>query len=299
MNKLNLTLIATAFTLFLMSCSSADKSFDASGSFESVETLISSESMGVIKALQLVEGESLEAGQYLGYVDSLQLSLKKQQLEAQIDAILSRKPNISVQMASFQEQLKTAEKEQIRITNLVAANAATTKQLDDVNAQIEVIKRQIAAQRSSLEISTESLKRETQPLRIQIEQLEDQLLKTRIINPIAGTVLTKYAEVNEMTSPGKPIYKIADLSNMILRVYITGEQLPQIKLNQSITVKTDDGKGGMFEDKGIITWISSKAEFTPKTIQTKDERANMVYAVKVAVKNTGRYKIGMYGEVKW
>ena len=150
-----------------------------------------------------------------------------------------------------------------------------------------------------MDISTESINSDVLPLQVQVEQLNDQLAKCKIINPANGTVLTKYAEANEMTATGKPLYKIADLSNIILRAYITGDQLPQIKLNQKVKVLTDDGRGSYKKTEGTIIWINDKAEFTPKTIQTKNERANMVYAIKVRVKNDGTYKIGMYGEIKF
>ena len=225
--------------------------------------------------------------------------LKKKQLLAQTKATASRKPNVSAQLAALQSQLATAQKEKVRITNLVNGDAAPQKQLDDINAQIDVLKKQIEAQKSSLDISTESINSDVLPLQVQVEQLNDQLAKCKIINPANGTVLTKYAEANEMTATGKPLYKIADLSNIILRAYITGDQLTQVKLNQTVKVLTDDGKGGYKETEGTISWINDKAEFTPKTIQTKNERANMVYAIKVKVKNDGTYKIGMYGEIKF
>jgi len=298
MKKISLIISTTAF-IALTSCSSDKKNFDASGSFEAEETIISAEATGTIKQLTIEEGQILKAGENIGYIDSIQLYLKKKQLEAQITAVLSKKPNVSVQLASLDEQLKTSEKEQKRIANLVKADAATTKQLDDINGSIEVIKRQIDAQKSSLSITSEGIGKESLPLQVQIEQLNDQLQKCKIINSVNGTVLTKYAEANEMASQGKPLYKIADLSNIILRAYISGNQLPQIKLNQTVKVNTDDGNGGFKQTDGTVIWINDKAEFTPKTIQTKDERANMVYAIKVKVKNDGTYKIGMYGEIKF
>lgn len=298
-NKVQQMMLFFSFILMLNACKNKNEEFDASGSFEAEETIISSEASGTIIELKIEEGKDLKAGEQIGSIDSNQLYLKKKQLVAQINALLGKKPNVSVQLASLQEQLKSAEKEQKRFSNLVKADAATQKQLDDINAQIEVIKSQIEAQKSTLEISTEGISNDAMPLYVQIEQLNDQLEKCRIMNPINGTVLTKYAEQNEVTMTGKPLYKIANLSDMILRVYVSGNQLPQIKLNQKIKVLTDDGKGRMKEAPGEITWISDKAEFTPKTIQTKDERANMVYAVKVKVKNDGAYKIGMYGEVKF
>ena len=283
--------------LLLAACSNNQKNYDASGSFEAEEVIISAEANGTIKSLQIEEGQILKAGENIGYIDSLQLYLKKKQLAAQINAVLSKKPNIAVQVASLEAQLLTAEKEQQRISKLVKADAATTKQLDDINANIEVLKKQLAAQKSTLAITSEGINQETTPITLQIEQLNDQLQKCQIINPINGTVLTKYASGNEMAAVGKPLYKIADLSTMILRVYISGNQLAQIKLNQIVKVKTDDGGGGLKEAQGQVIWINDKAEFTPKTIQTKDERANLVYAVKVKVKNDGSYKIGMYGEI--
>jgi HlyD family secretion protein len=299
MYKIKTIALVAGIATMLTACNDKKVSFDASGSFEAEETIISSEATGTIKRLEIEEGQTLEAGQNIGYIDSLQLYLKKKQLEAQVIAVLGKKPNISVQLSALQTQLKTAEKERTRVANLVKGDAATPKQLDDINAQIEVLKKQIEAQQSTLSISSEGLGKDVVPLQVQIEQLNDQLAKCSIINPTNGTVLAKYAEANEMTAAGKPLYKIADLSNIILRAYITGNQLPQVKLNQQVKVLTDDGKGGYKETQGTIIWINSKAEFTPKTIQTKDERANMVYAIKVKVKNDGAYKVGMYGEIKF
>lgn len=282
----------------LTSCNKNKSNFDASGSFEAEETIISSEAIGTIKQFNIEEGQVLKKGEFIGYIDTTQLYLKKKQLESQIKAMLSKKPNLSVQISAMQSQLATAENEKIRISNLIKGDAATPKQLDDINASIDVIKKQIEAQKSSLNIAIEGLGKDASSMLVQIEQLNDQLAKCKIINPKEGTVLTKYSEVNEMAATGKALYKIADLSNIILRVYITGNQLPMIKLNQMVKVYTDDGNGNFNETEGIITWINDKAEFTPKTIQTKDERANMVYAMKVKVKNEGTFKIGMYGEIK-
>ena len=299
MYKIRIITLLTAVTALLTACNDNKVSFDASGSFEAEETIISSEATGTIKQFNIEEGQTLGAGQEIGYIDSLQLYLKKKQLEAQVTAILGKKPNIPIQLSALQEQLKTTEKERTRVANLVKGDAATPKQLDDINAQIEVLKKQIEAQQSTLSISSEGLSKDIVPLQVQVEQLNDQLAKCKIINPANGTVLAKYAEANEMTTTGKPLYKIADLSNIILRAYITSNQLTQIKLNQKVKVLTDDGKGGYKETEGTVTWINDKAEFTPKTIQTKDERANMVYAVKIKVKNDGSYKVGMYGEIKF
>ncbi|MBK6283131.1 MAG: HlyD family efflux transporter periplasmic adaptor subunit [Draconibacterium sp.] len=296
MRKIIEIIVFTGFVLFALSCKN-EKTFDASGSFEAVEVIISAEASGVLKAFDIEESQILQTGQLIGYIDSTQLYLKKKQLETQIAALLAKKPNIPVQLSVLYEQLKTAETEQQRVSSLVKSEAATTKQLDDINAQIEIIKKQIDAQKSTLYISSEGINKDILPLQVQVEQLNDQLLKCKIINPIKGTVLTKYAEQNEMAVTGKALYKIADLSTIILRVYISSNQLAQVKLNQKVKVHTDDGSGGFSEKEGTITWISDKAEFTPKTIQTKEERANMVYAIKITMPNDGVYKIGMYGEV--
>ena len=289
-----LSVVITAST-----CQKAKKSFDASGSFEAEEYIISAEASGVIRELNLNEGQYLDADSVVGYVDSTQLFLRKKQLLAQINAILSKKPDVSIQLAALYEQLKNAEKEKERTQKLIQGDAATKKQLDDIQATIDILKKQIDAQKSSLSISTEGINQETLPLHIQIEQIEDQLAKCKIINPINGTVLNKYAKAHEITAVGKPLYKIADISTIVLRAYISGSQLPEISLNQQVTILTDNEKGGYNEDFGTITWISDKAEFTPKTIQTKEERTNAVYAIKISVKNNGRYKIGMYGEIKF
>lgn len=288
-------LLSMSFT----ACNNKEDTYDASGTFEAIETIVSAEASGAIKVLSIEEGQTLQSGQEVGYIDSTQLFLKKKQLEAQARAVLSRKPDIAAQTAALQEQLIQAEREQRRITNLVKADAATPKQLDDANTQIAVIKRQIAAQQSTLSITATSLEEEAGPIAVQIQQINDQLNKCRIINEVNGTVLTKYAEVNEVTSAGKPIYKIAELNAIILRAYITGDQIGHIKTRQQVKVLVDDAKDVYKTYTGTIEWISNKAEFTPKTIQTKDERANLVYAIKIRVKNDGFLKIGMYGDVKF
>jgi HlyD family secretion protein len=284
-------------TVIMASCNGDDRSFDASGTFEAVEVIVSSEVSGTIRQFDAVEGKSVEKGETLGWIDSTQLYLKKKQLLAQVDAILSRRPNMAAQLASYQVQLKAAQREQQRVLNLYKAEAATQKQVDDVNAQVAVIERQMEAHRSSLDISSQGLISETLPLTAQVEQIDDQLQKSHIINPMDGIILTQYAEAYEIVTPGKPLYKVADLTDLELRAYITGNQLPSIKLNQTVKVIVDAGDMDYKEYDGVITWISSKAEFTPKTIQTKEERADLVYAVKVRVRNDGYLKIGMYGEV--
>lgn len=276
-----------------------ERQFDATGSFEADEYIISAEGMGTIKMLQIEEGKTIQENEIIGYIDTIQLHLKREQIDAQIKAVLSRKPNIAVQIASVEEQLNGVKKEQQRFTRLVQNEAATPKQLDDINTQYQVLKKQLDALYSSLEINAEGLSNESVPLRIQKEQLDDQINKCIIVNPIKGTILSQYAKVNEIATTGKPLYKIADLSNIILRVYISGDQLSKVKLNQKVKVFTDAGDGKFKETEGTITWISDKSEFTPKTIQTKNERANLVYAIKVKVVNDGSYKIGMYGEINF
>lgn len=296
MNKLTLI---TVMTLILTSCNKNKKDYDASGTFEAIETIVSSEANGILKELSIEEGQSLEKGQFIGYVDSLQLHLKRKQLLAQIKALLSKRPDIEAQVAALKEQLKQAEKEQKRFSSLLKAEAATQKQVDDITTQIAVLKKQIEGQESALGITSNGINEETSPLKIQIEQLDDQLAKCRLLNPVKGTVLVKYAEANEMTMIGKPLYKLADLSAIILRAYITGDQLSQIKTGQAVKVLVDAQEGQYKEYEGVLEWVSDKAEFTPKTIQTKDERANLVYALKIKMKNDGFLKIGMYGEVKF
>lgn len=298
MKLIKITLGILIMMVIATSCKE-ERQFDATGSFEADEYIISAEGMGTIKMLQIEEGKTIQENEIIGYIDTIQLHLKREQIDAQIKAVLSRKPNIAVQIASLEEQLNGVKKEQQRFTRLVQNEAATPKQLDDINTQYQVLKKQLDALYSSLEINTEGLSNESVPLRIQKEQLDDQINKCIIVNPIKGTILSQYAKVNEIATTGKPLYKIADLSNIILRVYISGDQLPKIKLNQKVKVFSDAGDGKFKETEGIITWISDKSEFTPKTVQTKNERANLVYAIKIKVVNDGSYKIGMYGEINF
>jgi HlyD family secretion protein len=296
----------------IAACNNGNGDYDASGTFETTESIISAEASGIIRQFDIEEGQVLKAGQYIGYIDSVQLYLKKKQLESQVRSLLSKTPDVATQVNAYKKQLAVTQTrlnaqlvEKRRIENLLKADAATPKQLDDITAvtdalqkELEVIKSQEAAQSSILNTQTSGLVSETLPLKVQIEQINDQLANSRIINEVNGTVLTKYAEANEMASNGKPLYKIADLSTLILRAYISGNQLSSVKLNQTVNVLVDDANGKSKEYPGIIEWISDKAEFTPKTIQTKDERANLVYAVKIRVKNDGFLKIGMYADVK-
>lgn len=290
--------ILLAIALGISACGNNNGEIDASGTFEATETIVPAEANGVIKMFDIAEGQTLQAGQKIGYIDTVQLYLKKKQLQAQVKTTLSQKPDIAKQLASLETQLKAAEREQARISNLLKSDAATPKQLDDANTALESVKKQIDALYSSLSIQSNNISQQVNPLLVQIEQTNDQLAKCRIVNAVNGTVLTKYVETNEMATAGKPLYKIADLSTMVLRAYVTGDQFAVLKLNQQVTVLVDSADNQYKEYPGTIEWISNKAEFTPKTIQTKDERANLVYAIKVRVKNDGLLKIGMYADVK-
>lgn len=295
MKRLRNVLIGFSSTVLLVSCNSSKSDFDASGVFEATEVIVSSECSGKIYDFSIQEGQEIKAGEMIGFIDTVQLYLRKMQLIANVKAVQSRRPDIKTQIAAITEQISAATVEKDRIHSLLKANAANKKQLDDINAQIAVLNKQLEAQKSALSITNKGINEEISALEIQIAQVEDLLQKCRIINPIDGTVLAKYAEQSEITAPGKALYKIADTKNMILRAYITSGQLTQCKLGQKVKVKADYGDKGYKDYQGTISWISSKSEFTPKTIQTRDERANLVYAVKVAVSNDGYIKIGMYG----
>ncbi|NCB67376.1 MAG: HlyD family efflux transporter periplasmic adaptor subunit [Bacteroidia bacterium] len=292
-------IFTTAFIVLLfISCGKTDSDFDAAGSFETTEILVSAEAQGRIMQFDIEEGQSVTENQIVGYIDSTQLFLKKEQLIASQKGLQSRRPDIRKQMAVLEQQIATAKTEKKRVENLLKANAATAKQLDDVNAQIAVLEKQLAASKTTLESTDEGMSSDNKALDIQIQQLEDQLAKCRIVSPATGVVLTKYAEKGELAGAGKALFKVANIDNMILRAYITNEQLTQIKIGQKVTVTADFGEEQK-QYEGTISWVSAKSEFTPKTIQTRDERANLVYAIKVSVKNDGYLKIGMYGNVRF
>ena len=296
MKRLNsYTLIATAL-LSLAACNRGDGDFDATGTFEATEILVSSEANGKIMELNIEEGDRLDAGALIGYVDNTQLYLKKMQLSAGLRSVDIRKPDIRKQIAALEQQIATARTEQQRMENLVKAKAGNQKQVDDIVNNIKYLQKQLDAQYSTLNKTTGGADAEAEGILYQIMQLDDQLQKSRIVNPQAGTVLVKYAEPGEVTAAGKPLYKIADTDLLYLRAYITSDQLSTLKQGQTVRVFADYGENDRREYPGTITWISDKSEFTPKGIQTKDERANLVYAIKIAVKNDGYLKIGQYGE---
>ena len=298
--KLKLLFYIGLGALLFASCSNKDGDYDASGAFEATEIIVSSEASGKIEYLNIMEGQQLEKGQQVGLIDTTQLYLQKMNLLSNIKGVRSQQPNIAAQTASIKEQITTLAREKQRTINLIEANAATQKQLDDINGQIEVLQKQLSASESTLQKSSQNITAQSSSMDIQIEQIEDRLKKSIITSPITGTVLNKYAEEGELANMGTPLFKIADINNMILRVYVTNDQLSNIKLNNKVQVIVNNSKDSdsnrVYE--GTVTWISDKSEFTPKTIQTKNERANLVYAMKVSVKNDGYLKIGMYGEVK-
>lgn len=288
-----------SFCVLLTSCNSNKNNHDASGTFEAVETIVSSEASGKILEFNLDEGDELKQGARIGYIDSTQLHLQRLQLIQNKKAILSSTPDSKTQIEVLQKELENAQSDKKRIENLVKGEVASQKQLDDINTKIAVLQSKISALKSELGTRTSTIHEQSNTVNVQLAQITDQLRKCTIINPINGTVLTKYAEANEMAPAGKPLYKIADLSTLILRAYVTGNQFANLKLNQKVTVLIDSSKNEYKEYEGVIEWISNKAEFTPKTIQTKEERANLVYAVKIRVKNDGLLKIGMYADVKF
>ena len=300
MKQINLLFIGLAIVL-LSACSGSDGDYDASGSFEATEIIVSSESSGKIESLTLIEGQQLEKGEQVGLIDTTQLYLQKLNLIANADGVRIQQPDIAAQTASIKEQIGKLQHEKQRTTNLIKANAATQKQLDDINSQIEVLQKQLSATESTLSKSSKNIEAQNVGMQILIEQIEDRLKKSVIKSPIRGTVLNKYAEEGELAGMGTPLFKVANIDNMTLRVYVTNDQLSDVKLNDKVQVYVDQGdeSGNKKAYEGVVTWISDKSEFTPKTIQTKNERANLVYAMKVTVRNDGYLKIGMYGEVSF
>jgi len=299
MNRKNLTIQLLALSTLFLSCKNNGLKNNASGTFEATETVISAEVAGKIMAFDIDEGDVLAAGQTIGYIDSTQLYLSKLQLQQNQKAILSGRPDTKVQLEALQKELDNALSDKQRIENLVKGNVASQKQLDDANTRIAILQSRIAATKSSLTTTTSTINEQSNTVAIQLASVEDQLHKCRILNPVNGTVLTKYANAFEVTAPGKPLYKIADLTEMYLRAYITADQFGKAKIGDKVKVSIDAAEGTTKEYEGIVEWISNKSEFTPKTIQTKDERANLVYAIKIKVPNDGLIKIGMYGEVKF
>jgi len=291
MNKIYLMCVGLLF--LLSSCSNKERVSDAFGNFEAVETIVSAEATGKLVDFNIEEGQTIDAGYVAGRIDIDQLNLKRMQIEAQKNTTKTKFKNVFAQINVLQEQKKTALVEKNRIEKLLKNEAATKKQLEDINGSIDVINKQISTIETQNNTTTEELK----GLDVQLRQIDDQIDKSSVVNPVKGTVLMKLAEKSEVVNYGKPLYKIADLNVLELRVYVSGSQLPDVKIGGKVKVLIDKGKNDFREMEGAVSWISSKAEFTPKIIQTKEERVNLVYAVKVRVANDGSLKIGMPGEV--
>ena len=287
-----------AAAALLVGCGKKDKDYDATGTFEATEVTVSAEQTGKLMMFDITEGDKIEAGRQVGLIDTVQLYLKARQMGATKLVYSAQKPETQKQIAATHQQIIKARQEVNRYTQLVKEDAANRKLLDDAKSQLLVLEHQLEAQTSSLNTSTRSLNAQMGTVDVEKLQIADQLQKCHILSPISGTVLDKYAEPGEFATIGKPLFKIADTDNMYLRAYITSDQLRSVKIGQQVKVFSDYGGGNRKEYRGTVTWISSKSEFTPKTILTNDERADLVYAIKIAVKNDSYIKIGMYGEVK-
>lgn len=286
-----------AVAMLCTACKDDEVKYDATGMFETTEVIVSAKGTGELVTFTAEEGEQVKAGQMLGCIDTLQLHFKKQQLLSTISATESKRLSASRQVAAVQQQITNLQRERTRFAQLVKENAANQKQVDDIDYQISVLQRQIAATTEQIGSNNNSLTGQKGSIVAQIAQLDDQSRNAIVTSPIEGTILTKYAEQGEFASPGKPLFKVANVGDMKLRAYVTADQLTRLKLGQQVRVFADQGKADRKEYKGRLVWISDKAEFTPKTIQTRDERANLVYAVKVAVQSDGLIKDGMYGDV--
>ncbi|MBR5350768.1 MAG: HlyD family efflux transporter periplasmic adaptor subunit [Prevotella sp.] len=292
-------MIIAGVVLVLSACGTKEKAYDATGTFEATETTVSAEQSGVLMTFALNEGDEIDEGREVGLIDTTQIWLKILQTKASKAVYQSQKPDMEKQIAVTREQLAKAQKEQRRYQELVNDGAAPRKMLDDATSQVQVLQRQLTAQMSSLSVNTNALNKQMAATDVQVSQLYDQLRKCHILAPVQGTVLEKYVERGEFVAMGKPLFKIADVSKMYIRAYVTSAQLQQVKVGQSVKVFADYGGGQKKEYPGTVSWISSRSEFTPKTILTDVERADLVYAVKIAVNNDGYIKIGMYGEVKF
>jgi len=289
--------IMLMITLTLVSCTNGENTTIAEGSLEANQVIVSAEGSGRIVSFTAIEGNRVAKGQVLGEIDHQQLLLQRQQLLASQKRVESQKPNVLVQLAPLEEQLATAKNEQERITRLFSAKAASQKQLDDINFQVRTVSSQLAAQRLSLEQSVQGIDSELASLSFQIAQLDDQIAKCTITSPIDGVLLTSYVLPGEFTSIGRALFTVADLDHVYLRAYIRAEQLTTFKLGHTLTVAVDYGSSEQKYYTGTLSWISEKAEFTPKTVQTRDERATLVYAIKVSLVNDGYLKLGMYGAI--
>jgi HlyD family secretion protein len=281
----------------LAGCQSEEPRFDASGNFETTETVVAAKAQGQLLQLAVREGDELAAGRPVGLIDTVQLYLRKRQLQASQQAVRQQTPNVSTQLGALEQQVANLQRERKRVVNLVKADAVPAKQLDDINYQIAVARQQVAAQRSALGTQASGTSAQVAPLQEQVNQVNDQLRNSRVVNPVAGTVLTVYVEPSEVVNYGQPLYKIGDTKTLVLRAYVAGDQLTRVNLRQPVKVLVDAPEGKRREYPGRVQWISSKSEFTPKVIQTKEDRVNLVYALKIAVPNDGSLKIGMPADV--
>lgn len=287
------------FTLFFVACTSSDKEYDATGVFEATETTVFAEQSGTLMTFDVNEGDVIAQGKEVGLIDTTQIWLKIQQAGTTKQVYQSQKPDMEKQIAVTRQQLAKAKQDQQRYKELVADGAAPSKMLDDATNQVAVLQKQLDAQISALNTQLSTLNSQLSTVDVQADQLRDQLRKCHVTTPIAGTVLEKFVERGEFVATGKPLFKLADTENMFIRAYVTSAQLQNIKVGQKAKAFADYGDGQRKEYEGVVSWISSRSEFTPKTILTDDERADLVYALKVAIKNDGYVKIGMYGEVKF
>lgn len=290
---------SVAIGLVLGACTSQEEQYDASGIFETTEVIVSAKGTGELQSFQVEEGQAVRQGEVLGWIDTLQLSLKDRQLAASLLATESKRLDEKRQVAHLRQQIENLQREKERFTTLLNAKATTAKQVDDIDYQIKVLQNQLVATQEQINSSNSSLSRQSESIQAQRAQMEDQIRNAMISSPITGTVLTKYAEQGEFAVPGKALFKVADVSQMKLRAYITADQLTQLQIGQAVAVYADRGITDRKRYAGRVVWIADKAEFTPKTIQTRNERANLVYAVKIAVENDGFIKRGMYGEVRF
>lgn len=286
-----------ALLLSLISCHK-EEGYDATGIFEATTVTVSAETAGKIEEMPVVEGDTVGIGEFIAQVDTTMFSIQLKQIRSQRKSAESNVPDISAQAAALRSQIAHQQQECERFRRLLEDGATTQKTYDDATAYLRTLQGQLEALLSSLNKSKTSISDNSEAIYFQAEQIREQIDKCTIKSPLSGTVLIKYAEAGEYAMPGKPLYKIADMENIYLRSYFTCDQLANLKLGQQVTVVADFGGDEQFEYPGTVIWIADESEFTPKSIQTKDSRANLVYAVKIAVKNDGRLKLGQYGEVR-
>ena len=295
----NKMIMMSALSVLLISaCGNRNDEYDASGIFETTDVLVSARGTGEIMSLNVEEGQTVKANMPLGHLDTTQLVLKKQQMMSGRDAADSRRLDTSRQIASLKQQISNLQAEHARFSALLEDGAATGKQVDDIANQIAVLNKQLAAMDEQLSAANSSISGQTATFDAQIGQVEDMMRQAVIVSPIDGVILSKFAEAGEFAAPGRALFKVADISSMKLRAYVTADLLTRLKIGQHVKVYADSGERGRKEYDGVVSWISSEAEFTPKTIQTRSERSNLVYAIKIAVSNDGLIKRGMYGDVK-